>query len=143
MPLDAAPEAESARRRDQVVDCAIQLIAEQGHARASLSRIAARAEISKAAVLYHFTSKDELLEAVLDRVNGGLQRRIDQAVGATADPVEAVFAYLRSMIDYLTAHPTHVRVIAESYAIAELAGRRDSRTEPMHWDTLGELLLAA
>lgn len=142
VPLDADPEVERARR-DQVVDCAIQLIAEQGHARASLSRIAERAEISKAAVLYHFNSKDELLEAVLARVIGGLQTQIQSAVGSTADPVEAVFAYLRSMLDYLTANPEHVRVIAEALAIAELAGRPDLRTDPQRWQALAGLLVAA
>lgn len=140
MPLDADPEVESARR-DQVIDSAIELIAEQGHARASLSRIAARAEISKAAVLYYFTSKDELLEAVLDRVNGGLRDGLEHAVDGAADPVDAVFAHLRAMSAYLAANPTHARVISESAAIAELAGRRAAG--PRHWEKLADLLVIA
>ena len=140
MPLDADPEVEGARR-DHVIDSAIELIAEQGHARASLSRIAARAEISKAAVLYYFTSKDELLEAVLARVNGGLRDGLEHAVDGVADPVDAVFAHVRTMAAYLAANPTHARVISESAAIAELAGRRAA--DPRHWERLADLLVAA
>src|SRR3954468_23640466 len=67
VPQQPDPVTEIARR-DQLVASAIQLIAEQGHARASLSRIAKRAGVSKAAVLYHFKTKDDLLDAVLARV---------------------------------------------------------------------------
>lgn len=130
-------------RRDQLVDSAIELIAEQGHARASLSRIAKRAGISKAAVLYHFRTKDDLLDAVLARVLGGLKAQIESAVRSTGDPAEAVFAYLRSMVDYLTANPAHVRVIAEASAIAELAGHDDVRADPDRWQPFADLLAAA
>src|SRR5258707_12388132 len=69
VPQQPEPVTEIARR-DQLVDSAIRLIAEQGHARASLSRIAEQAGGSKAALLYYFKTKDDLLDAVLARVLG-------------------------------------------------------------------------
>jgi AcrR family transcriptional regulator len=142
VPQQPEPVTEIARR-DQLVDSAIQLIAEQGHARASLSRIAKRAGVSKAAVLYYFKTKDDLLDAVLARVLGGLKAQIESSVRSTADPVEAVFAYLRSMVAYLTANPAHVRLIAEAPAIAELAGHPYVRADPDRWQPFADLLAAA
>jgi TetR/AcrR family transcriptional regulator len=130
-------------RRRQIIDSAILLIAEQGHARTSLSRIAEKAGISKAAVLYHFKNKDELLDEVLARVIGGLVSHVESTLGAAASPGEAVFAYLRAMIGHLTANPSHVRVITEALAIAELAGNTTVRSDPSRWKALADLLGAA
>lgn len=130
-------------RRGQIIDSAIQLIAEQGLARTSLSRIAAKAGISKAAVLYHFKNKDELLDEVLARVLGGLVTQVAARVDAAETPRDAVFAYLKAMIGHLTANPDHVRVITEAMAIAELAGHNTVRADPSRWKALADLLGAA
>ena len=55
-------------RRAQVVEAAIGAVAEVGYARASLSRIAEWAGISKSVISYHFSGKEELLEQVVSRV---------------------------------------------------------------------------
>ena len=47
---------EQARRR-QIVEGALEVIAEQGYPQASLARIAEHIGIAKSAVLYHFTNK--------------------------------------------------------------------------------------
>src|SRR5215469_10491417 len=52
-------------RRTQLVECAIDVIAAEGFAQASLARIAERAGVAKSVVLYHFANKDELVEQVL------------------------------------------------------------------------------
>ncbi|WP_330233793.1 TetR family transcriptional regulator [Nocardia sp. NBC_00508] len=129
-------------RRGQIIDSAIELIAEVGHARTSLSRIAEKAGVSKAAVLYHFTNKDELLDEVLNRVIGGLVEQVESAVHAAGTPAEAVSAYIRAMIGHLTAHPAHVRAITEALAIAELAGHQTIRADASRWKVLAELLAA-
>lgn len=103
---------EEARRR-QIVDCTVELMAERGYAGTSLSGIAARAGISKAAVLYHFTSKDNVVEATLTHVLTGFATVVGERVVAAADPEAMLVAYLRGAIGYLRDHPTHVRVIVE------------------------------
>ncbi|WP_338106680.1 TetR/AcrR family transcriptional regulator [Psychrobacillus psychrodurans] len=49
-------------RRNQIVECAIETIAEIGYAQASLGQIAKRAKISKGVISYHFANKEELLD---------------------------------------------------------------------------------
>lgn len=115
---------EEARRR-QIIDCTMELVAERGHAGTSLSRIAARAGISKAAVLYHFTSKDAIVEATLAHVLTGFVAVVGARVEAADGPEEMLLAYLRGAVGYLRDHPSQVRVLVEG-----LARDRDGAREP-------------
>ncbi|WP_308283250.1 TetR/AcrR family transcriptional regulator [Pseudonocardia nigra] len=103
---------EEARRR-QIIDCTIELVAERGPARASLSGIAARAGISKAAVLYHFASKDAVMEATTMHVITGFAEAVGERVDAADGPEEMLVAYLRGAVGYLREHPQQVRVLVE------------------------------
>ena len=55
-------------RRAQIVDAAIDTIAEVGYARASLGRIAERAGISRGLISYHFAGKEELIREIVRAV---------------------------------------------------------------------------
>lgn len=61
---DAGGTFPSAARRAQFA-AAIDTIAEVGHARASLGRIAERVGVSKGVISYHFAGKDELVQEVI------------------------------------------------------------------------------
>ncbi|WP_232666177.1 TetR/AcrR family transcriptional regulator [Pseudonocardia sp. TRM90224] len=106
---------EEARRR-QIVDCTIGLMSERGHAGTSLSAIAAAAGISKAAVLYHFTSKDKVIEAALAHVLDAYVAAVSQQVEAAPDAEGMIVAYIGAAMRHLGEHPTHVRVIVEVLA---------------------------
>ena len=73
------PSASTPARRAEIVRAASASIAEHGYERASLRDIAARANVTHAALLRHFASKDELLLAALaqrDEDDEELARRI-------------------------------------------------------------------
>ena len=55
-------------RRAQLVECAIDAIADVGYRKASLAEIARRAGITKGAIFYHFANREELIEAVFAHV---------------------------------------------------------------------------
>lgn len=103
---------EQARRR-QLIEATIEVISARGYGGASLSAIAEHAGVSKAAVLYHFGSKDDLAEATLahvfDRFGEHVGERVAEASGARARLV----AYVRGMVGYQHRHRTHVRLITE------------------------------
>ena len=71
-------------RREQLIDAAVEVIADHGLARATTRAITDRAGLALGAFHYVFDSKDELLEAVIQRV----VREIDATLGATAATVE-------------------------------------------------------
>lgn len=59
------PNASTPARRAQIVRAALESFAQHGYQRASLRDIAARAQVTHAALLRHFSGKDELLLAAL------------------------------------------------------------------------------
>lgn len=100
-------------RRRQIIDCTIDLVADSGFAHASLGNIAARAGISKAAVLYHFSSKDNVVQAALMDVFSRLAAAVGALVDAAEDPSGMLVAYIHGLLEHLREHPSHVRVITE------------------------------
>ena len=63
--------------RDVILDAAEQLVASEGAARLTFDALGQATGISKGGLLYHFASKDKLLEAMLERMvarNNDLKR---------------------------------------------------------------------
>ncbi|MFJ5800837.1 TetR/AcrR family transcriptional regulator [Streptomyces decoyicus] len=109
---DALTFTERARRQ-QLIDATIDLISTRGYPATSLSAIAERAGLSKAAVLYHFSSKDNLTRATLEQVMEQFGAYVTERVAQAAGPRDAIVAYVRAMIGYQQAHRRQVRVITE------------------------------
>jgi AcrR family transcriptional regulator len=116
------PYATTPARRAQIVRAAVESFAAHGYERASLRDIAARAGLTHAAVLRHFSGKDELLLAALTQHERDeeLQAERVMASGATAPAVLAAaladefddLGYQRSWLTLAVAatdpaHPAH------------------------------------
>ncbi|QVQ51549.1 TetR/AcrR family transcriptional regulator [Spiractinospora alimapuensis] len=124
-------------RRAQLVEVTIELVADRGYAGASLARIAERAGITKAAVLYHFSSKAAVVEAAYEHVLTALTGSIASAVEA-APVADGPAAYIRSMVGYLNENPRHTRMIVESMIEEGTAAE-----PPQRWQALAQILDAA
>ena len=61
------PKAERSTR-DRLLDAFEKLLVAGGSRAATLDAVAADAEVSKGGLLYHFHSKDELVEGQLERL---------------------------------------------------------------------------
>lgn len=62
-------QVESPRpRKEEILDIATSLFAERGYEGTSMNDVAERVGMRKASLFYHFTTKDALYEAVLDRL---------------------------------------------------------------------------
>ena len=61
----SAMRSDSRRKRDAVLDAAMDLFIEQGFGATSIDSVAARANVSKATVYAHFENKDALFAAVM------------------------------------------------------------------------------
>ncbi len=96
---------ERARRR-QIVDAAIELIAEDGYVGASVARIAERAGVAKSAVLYYFDGKDALVTAIVERVMTDAAAAIAPAVQAETTAPGRLTAYIRANCAFLDTHRT-------------------------------------
>lgn len=139
---DALTFTERARRQ-QLIEATIDLVSTRGFPATSLSAIAERAGLSKAAVLYHFSSKDNLTRAALEQVMGQFGAYVTERLAQAPGPREAIVAYVRAMIGYQQANRRHVRVITEMLLDDE--GGTRLKTPGSHdthdrWQTLATLL---
>ncbi|WP_303324735.1 TetR/AcrR family transcriptional regulator [Actinomyces radicidentis] len=87
------PKAGSEDKRERVLKEAVALFGAHGYAGTSLADIAAAADISKAGLLHHFSSKDELFAQVLARRDREDVNAIAELAGD--DPWAMLDAYVR------------------------------------------------
>ncbi|WP_068279571.1 TetR/AcrR family transcriptional regulator [Aldersonia kunmingensis] len=91
-------------RRQQIVSCAVELIAESGYPQASIAKIAERADIAKSVVLYHFHSKDELVAAIVETVFAASAAVMVPRIAATSSATERLTAYIDANGEFLDTH---------------------------------------
>ncbi|WP_410873293.1 TetR/AcrR family transcriptional regulator [Nocardia sp. A7] len=100
-------------RRAQIVTAAVETIAEVGYSRASMSRIAARAGISRGLISYHFAGKAELIGQVMATVYADGAAFIAPMIDAETTPTAQLRAYIRSNLEYMRAHPARMVALVE------------------------------
>jgi AcrR family transcriptional regulator len=101
-------------RRAQIITATITVIAEEGFAQASFSRIAARAGLSSTRLIsYHFAGKDELVAAVLDHVFAQIGGYMSERVGAATDAWGRLRAYIEGNIEFIDTHRPQMKALLE------------------------------
>lgn len=126
-------------RREQLIGVTVDLVAEHGYRGVSLQRIATAAGISKAAVLYHFPTKDAVIAAAYEHVLGELVAHVASAVEAAPDPWAAIEIYLDALLAHLEERPARARLVAE--ALPEERGlTEDDQRSPRRWEALAGLI---
>ncbi len=98
-------------RRAQILQAAIDLLAEGGYGAASLSGIAKRIGASKGVISYHFDGKDELLAQVMTTVLGPSRGVLSPPVEAATGAREKLKAYVRANLAYLSTHRREIRAL--------------------------------
>jgi AcrR family transcriptional regulator len=113
--------AETARRA-QIIDCAIDSIAELGFARASIDQIARRAGVSKGVITYHFPSKEEIVDAIIARAVAAGRAHMEPRIMAETSAAGRLRAYIESNLEFIDAHRKPLAALVD---IAMSARRAD------------------
>ncbi|HEX4302527.1 MAG TPA: helix-turn-helix domain-containing protein [Rhizomicrobium sp.] len=113
------------QRHAQILDSAVALIVARGLSSCSLEEVAAEAGISKPLIYKYFSSREELLKAILEREYRYLRGRGLGVLPADL-PYEALLrgAIQRSM-EYLYERGPIMRLLASDRAVAGLIQNRD------------------
>lgn len=82
--------------RDRLLDAFESLLVGAGSRGATLDAVAAAAEVSKGGLLYHFHSKDELVEGMLERLRAQGEADVEKMRTAPGGPVDF---YLQTSVD--------------------------------------------
>jgi AcrR family transcriptional regulator len=99
-------------RRAQIVQAAIETIADLGYARTSYAQIAKRAGLSSTGLIsYHFAGKDELIEQVVTQVVGEISRFMADRVGARSNAAGRLRAYIEGNIEFIGSHRSQMKAL--------------------------------
>jgi AcrR family transcriptional regulator len=120
--LTVRSKGQDDERREYLVQCMIEAIADLGPARASLAEVAHRAALTKGAILYHFTNREELLDAVFATVAGRGARFIGERVAAADTPTARLRAYVEAFPAALLEAPKDIQAMIAVAAERGLAG---------------------
>jgi len=102
-----------AARRAQIIEAAIDTIAEVGFARASLARIGERVGISKGLIGYHFAGKDDLIkQVVIDVVEAGRAYILPRVFAESTGPA-MLRAYIESNLAFMREHRNYMVAVVE------------------------------
>ena len=138
---DNDPKSEQTRTR--VLDVAAHVLSNKGFAGTRLADVAEFADIPSAAVYYHFSSRDDLIEEVMYRGISDMRHRLQQtldALPADTTPMDRIMAgveaHLRNELelsDYCTAS------IRNSGQLPERLSKRQKKEEAAYgriWQSL-------
>lgn len=92
---------------------AIDVIAEIGWAQTSIRKIADRVGVAMSAVLYHFGSKDNLVDAIVEQMYRTALSVVVPAVAAESTAEGKLAAYIRANIAYFDTHRSHLAALAQ------------------------------
>jgi len=98
-------------RRAQIIECAINAIAELGYAKASLAEIAKRAGVSKGVISYHFAGKGELMQQVVSTVVEKAGALMLPRIYAEHRATGMLRAYIESNLEFLDSHRKHIMAL--------------------------------
>lgn len=83
-PAKATPKSQ--RTRARILDAAVRLFVEIGYHAATNAVIADAAQLTRGAMLYHFATREELVEAVIAHIEVARARLFEQAAAAPPGP---------------------------------------------------------
>lgn len=102
-------------RRRQIIDAAIETLAEHGYAGTTFARIAERAGISPALISYHFDSKERLLRQVVVDITAAMDEAITPEVHDASTYRGALRALIETQVRYFAEHTTEMLVLGHIF----------------------------
>lgn len=98
---------EAARRR-QIVEAAVEVLAEVGYASTTFARIAEQAGISPALISYHFDGKADLLRQVAEHLDDVIDEALTDAIGEPDSHRDAMRRLIEAQVRYFADHTTQI-----------------------------------
>ncbi|MFJ8017931.1 TetR family transcriptional regulator [Streptomyces sp. NPDC096339] len=110
------PINETSRTRQRILSASMELFGARGFHETSLREIAERVGVTKAAVLYHFPGKADILGALVEPMLCDLAAAMANA--AAAGPGRARWAAIEGMLDVWLEHRYLIRLNLQDMALA-------------------------
>jgi len=124
------PTFTEAARRQQIIDAALQTIAEQGYTQASFAEIARSLGITKGLIAYHFDGKHDLITSTIQTLLSRQSAYVKARVAAHHDAAGRMQAYIAASFDYIAQHRAHVAALVDLWGSFTSPWRRSPSARP-------------
>lgn len=109
---ERARSATAEARRTQIEKTTIEVIADEGLRQATFARIAARAELSSTRLIsYHYSSKEELIGAVAQRVVSAIGTAVGARVRAETSAASQLRVYIEAVVRFTSEQRTAMQAL--------------------------------
>jgi len=110
-------------RRVQIIETAIEVIADIGYPNASFAKIAQRAKLSSTGIIsYHFSSKAELTREVVAEVMRVAEGHVRPRVNAFTTHSDRLRAFIEANLELTVLYPNHLPALAQIYSDSREGG---------------------
>jgi TetR/AcrR family transcriptional regulator, transcriptional repressor of bet genes len=111
-------KASEETRRDQIIRAAYEVAARNGLDGLTVRKVAVKARLSTGLVLFHFTSRDQLVVALLEWLLATTTvLHIGPGISAMPVPLDRLVALLRQEMDRLSREPRRIRLFFDFWVI--------------------------
>jgi AcrR family transcriptional regulator len=124
------PSAEPADRRRDVLEAALQLMADQGYAGASLRKLAEKVGMRQPSLYHYFRSKEQLVEQIIETFSADMFVLGPRSLPEKLEDVPQIMVDMIFELYEHTPHPLFVRVV---FAV--------SRSHPRYGKLLREIFV--
>lgn len=138
----APAQPKSERSRDLILQSAAQLFRRQGFSATTLRQIAAKAKIKAGSIYYHFDSKEEILDEVLDRGLRHVFESVKNAVERAGNVSQrhriglAIEAHLVALLESSEFTSANIRIYGQLPEHLKKPHRPLRRAYAEYWDQL-------
>ncbi len=101
--------------RSRILDAALDVFSEHGFEGSTLQQVADRLGFTKAALYYHFRSKDDILGALVAPASAGIQAMLEAHTGTPDSPARRR-QFMADYLDYLLRHRRLIAYISRDLA---------------------------
>lgn len=89
--------------REKIISCFRELAEERGFYAATVDELAARNNMSKRTIYRHFKSKEELIEAVMQKIMLEIEGRVMEILDVPGNPIERITRFVKFLSERLRA----------------------------------------
>ncbi|MBV7484658.1 TetR/AcrR family transcriptional regulator [Bordetella sp. BOR01] len=112
--------------RERILEEAARLFARCGYESSSVADLAAAIGVSKAAIYHYYTTKQDIYDAIILEVLGGLTRAVTQAVAQAPTARERLRQFMLGHARYFEGHHAQFVTMLVGYSGMAITEREDA-----------------
>lgn len=104
--------------RDQILDKTLRLIGQRGWEASSFSAIAKATKMSTSNIVYHFETREVLLQSLLERISVSNMQKVAEAMKPDFTAYERIVTHVQKNLEWADEKPESAQVLVHIYVSA-------------------------